>query len=182
MIITEGEHREIIIPAAQETEFLQLERGAQVRVLIEGNSRLRLDAHLAGEGARLDVQGTYLGRGSHSQDVALCVIQDAKATICNIRFRATLEDSARSRFDGLIRMTERAINASASLSYRALLVSKHASAVPIPRLEVLTKQVMRASHEAAVGTIDPHQLFYMQTRGLCLADAKQLLIKGFLGI
>lgn len=180
MIITEGQYREIIIPASQETEFLQLERGAEARVYIEGALRVRLEARLSGEDSCLEIYGNYRGNGNDNQDVVLNVIQDAKATVCNIRFRVALEDSACSRFDGLIRMTERAADSHARLSYRGILLSEQSRAMPTPRLEILTKRICSASHEASIGTIDPQQLFYLQSRGLSRKEAERLIIDAFL--
>ena len=78
-------------------------------------------------------------------------------------------------------MTERAIDANARLSYRSLLLSKQSRAIPTPRLEVLTKLIASATHEAAVGTIDQDQLFYLQSRGLSREEAEKIIVEGFLG-
>lgn len=179
MIINKDQKIEITIPPHQESETIELQENSEAHVIIDGTRKLRLDAVLCGNNARLAITGIFSGIKEEEQNITLAVIQDARHTRCDIRFRSVLDHSSISRFDGLIRMTENAIDAHARLSYRGMLVSKHARAMPIPRLEVLTKQVASATHEAAVGTIDPQQLFYLQSRGLSEAMAKQLLIDGF---
>jgi len=66
------------------------------------------------------------------------------------------------------------------LSYRALLLSDQAKARPIPKLEILNKNVARARHEVSVGKISAEELFYLQSRGISAPDAERMLIDGFL--
>jgi Fe-S cluster assembly protein SufD len=39
---------------------------------------------------------------------------------------------------------------------------------------------VRCTHAAAVAQVDPEQLFYLRAHGIDEADAKQLVIEGFL--
>jgi Fe-S cluster assembly protein SufD len=48
-------------------------------------------------------------------------------------------------------------------------------------LEILTNQVIRASHGATVGPVDQEQLYYMETRGIPPHAAEALLVRAFLG-
>jgi len=180
VIIQAYQKIEIIIPPDQESKMIELEEGSEARIVIDGARKLRLDAVLSGEDSRLEIIGVFSGKKNKEQHVVLAVVQDAPRTICNVRLRSALDDSSCSRFDGLIRMTECAVDGSARLSYRGMLLSKQAHAMPTPRLEVLTKRVASASHEAAVGTIDPQQLFYLQSRGISCEEAKKLISEGFL--
>lgn len=180
MILDEGQKIEFAIPPEQESETIELKKEAYARVIAHGKRMLRFDAFLSGEGAVLEIIGIFAGTGEYEQNILLNIVQDAPRTSCNVRFRTALDGASVSRFDGLIRMTERAIDSHARLSYRSLLLSKQSRAMPTPRLEILTKRVASASHEVAVGTIDPQQLFYLQSRGLPHQEAKNILIKGFL--
>lgn len=180
MIISKGQKIEIEIPKKQDVEVIELKQGAHACIMIIGMRTLRLDVVLSGEDAVLEINGTFRGNADKEQNVVLRIIQDAPRTLCNIRFRVALEDLACSRFDGLIRMTERATDSRARLSYRGILLSKQSRAMPTPRLEVLTKRVASAFHEASIGTIDPQQLFYLQSRGLSRKEAERLIIDAFL--
>ena len=178
--IKEGQEVELVISPSQETEEIEVAAGGYVRVRLDGPRKLRLQARLTGERAKIAIFGSFAGTGDDVQDLEICVVQDAPNSTCDIRFRSALKDRAYSRFDGLIRMTANAKEAHARLSYRNLLLSKESRALPTPRLEVLTKEVASASHEAAVGTINAEQLFYLQSRGLSSDEAKDLIVKGFL--
>ena len=180
MIIAEHKQLDIIIPPDQQSEIIELKQGAHGRIYIEGARKLQFEAVLSGERAQLEIMGTFAGNNNQEQDITIRVVQDAAHTACNIRFRCALQESSLSRFDGLIRMTERAIDANARLSYRSLLLSNQSRAIPTPRLEVLTKHIVSATHEAAVGTIDQDQLFYLQSRGLSRKEAEKIIVEGFL--
>lgn len=180
MILHKGEKIDIEIPFCRDADTIELKKSAHGRIMINGRRTFRLDAILAEEGAMLEIVGTFAGAGEDEQNIFLNIVQDAPRTSCNVRFRAALDGASVSRFDGLIRMTERAIDSHARLSYRGILLSKQSRAMPTPRLEILTKRVASASHEASVGTIDPQQLFYLQSRGLSYQEAQQLIIDGFL--
>jgi Fe-S cluster assembly protein SufD len=62
---------------------------------------------------------------------------------------------------------------------RNLLLSKRAHADAIPGLEIQANDV-RCTHAAAIAQVDPEQIFYLESRGLPTALAKQLVIEGFL--
>ena len=180
MIINEGQHIKFCIAPGQELEMIELKKESHACVTVHGKRMLRLDVLLSGEGALFEVVGTFAGTADEEQNIILNIVQDAPRTSCDVRFRTALDGASVSRFDGLIRMTERACDSHARLSYRSMLLSKQSRAMPTPRLEILTKRVASASHEASVGTIDPQQLFYLQSRGLSRKEAWQLIIDGFL--
>jgi len=48
-----------------------------------------------------------------------------------------------------------------------------------PVLEILTANVIRCGHHAAVGPVDQEALFYLQSRGLDIRQSLQLLVGGF---
>ncbi len=179
MIISAGENKIITIPRDCTEEKIEIQ-GGEVSVFIGENPKLNLEVILSGEGASLNLRGIFLGRDSGMQDIKLSVIQRAPHTICRVNFRVALADSSSSFFDGLVRMEKGAVGAVGFLSYKAILLSDKARSRPIPRLEVLTKKVASASHEASVGKIDERQLFYLQSRGLSLDEARRLIVNGFL--
>jgi Fe-S cluster assembly protein SufD len=57
-------------------------------------------------------------------------------------------------------------------------LSKGPRADSIPGLEILADDV-RCTHGATVGKIDENELFYLYSRGIPEAEAKQLIVMGF---
>ncbi len=182
MIIRQGEEKEIHIGLQVSQEEIEIQEQGSARIFIADNPRLALSVLLAGRGASVALIGRFLGRHDSRQEIMLRAVMTAPDTRCRVDMRAALADTSASFFDGLIRVEEQAKNATGFLSYKALLLSSGARAKPIPRLEVLTKEVASLGHAASVGKIDEEQLFYLQSRGISRAEAERLIVKGFLAI
>ena len=63
--------------------------------------------------------------------------------------------------------------------HRALLLSDDAVVDCKPELEIFADDV-KCSHGATSGDLDAEQLFYMQSRGIALEEAKKILIDAYL--
>ena len=170
-----------VAPSVYE-ERIEIGEREQVIIFIDGARKLTLEIVLAGSDASLEVIGRFRGTGEDRQEIILRIIQQAPRTSAKVDFRSALSDASFSSFDGLIRVEEGAAEARGFLSYKALLLSAGARAKPIPRLEVLTKDVASLGHAASVGKIDQDQLFYLQSRGLPKEQAEHLIIEGFLAV
>jgi Fe-S cluster assembly protein SufD len=79
----------------------------------------------------------------------------------------------------MIRVDPGAQQTDAFQENRNLLLSKTAHADAIPGLEIEADDVA-CTHAAAIAQIDPDQLHYLLAHGLTDADAKRLVIEGFL--
>ena len=181
MIIHPSENKTIHIDPATEKEEIEIHKQGSATIYIGVNKKLHLAIMLAGKGASVVVIGRFLGKDNDTQDTTMRVVMRSPDTRCDVYFCAALADSSSSFFDGLIRVEEGAKNARGYLSYRGLLLSPNARAKPIPRLEVLTKEVASLGHAASVGKIDADQLFYLQSRGLSRKEAEKIIVNGFLG-
>jgi Fe-S cluster assembly protein SufD len=79
----------------------------------------------------------------------------------------------------MIRVDPGAQQTDAFQESRNLLLSPDAHADAIPGLEIEADDV-RCTHAAAIAQIDRDQLFYLTARGLDPAEARGLIIEGFL--
>ena len=100
-------------------------------------------------------------------------------TFSDLLFKSALGGTSKSVYYGITRIGENARNSSANQQNRNLLLSPTAQADSDPVLEILTNDVQRVSHGATVGPVEDDQLFYLRSRGLTLAEATDLLIRGF---
>ncbi|MCL1894460.1 MAG: Fe-S cluster assembly protein SufD [Holophagaceae bacterium] len=89
-----------------------------------------------------------------------------------------VDNSAHGIFRGQIKVHQMAQGTSASQSSRNLLLAKDAKIDTMPQLEILADDV-KCSHGATVGQLDAEELFYLQSRGLDLDSAKNILLVGF---
>lgn len=62
---------------------------------------------------------------------------------------------------------------------RNLLLNDGPRADSVPNLELETGDIVGAGHASATGRFDDEQLFYLQSRGIPEAQARQLVVRGF---
>ena len=91
----------------------------------------------------------------------------------------TLTDRATAIFGGNIRVQPHAYDTDAYLSNLNLQLSPHATVHSLPMLEILADRV-RCSHGSATAPVDAEQLFYLQSRGIPLTEARRALEEAFL--
>jgi Fe-S cluster assembly protein SufD len=93
-------------------------------------------------------------------------------------YKGILADRAHGVFNGKIIVRPDAQKTDAKQTNRALLLSEDAQINTKPQLEIFANDV-KCTHGAAVGQLDDEALFYLRSRGLGEAHARQLLIHAF---
>ncbi len=165
---------------------VRLDQDASVRMVNIGLggrfAKLRLEVGLVGAGASAELNGLFFG--SERQFFDYHTLQDhlASQTTSDLLFKGALRDSAQSNYVGLIRVGPQARRVDAIQANRNLLLSEHAKAGSIPMLEIFNNDVVRCTHGATVGPVDPEHLFYLQSRGITRAMAQRMIVQGFLGV
>ena len=144
-----------------------------------GNGKVFLTTKLAGQGASAKVTGAYATHGRQHLDFDTLQEHAAPDTTSDLAFRGILGGRSSAVWRGMIQVDEGAQRTDAFQESRNLLLTKTAHADAIPGLEILANDV-RCTHAAAIAQIDVEQLFYLESHGLPTADAKRLVIEGFL--
>jgi len=165
------------------TQRAQVERDGRLdwTALGFGSARgkVRMETNLAGPGSEARVTGGYAGSRGQHLDYDTTQEHAAPNTNSDLAFRGVLAAGATAVWRGMIRVDPGAQNTDAFQESRNLLLSTEAHADAIPGLEIEADDV-RCTHAAAVAQIDKEQLFYLTSRGLDPAEAKSLIIEGFL--
>jgi Fe-S cluster assembly protein SufD len=141
--------------------------------------KVRMETKLAGQGAEARVTGGYAGGAGQHLDYDTTQEHAAPNTNSDLAFRGVLAAGATAVWRGMIRVDPGAQQTDAFQESRNLLLSTEAHADAIPGLEIEADDV-RCTHAAAVAQIDREQLFYLTSRGLDPAEAKSLIVEGFL--
>jgi Fe-S cluster assembly protein SufD len=143
-------------------------------------SRYQATVTFAGEHSRVETNGVNLLKGRQHADTTL--FMDHAVPHCASRevFRAVLDDSAHSVFQGRIIVRPDAQKTDAKMMTRALLLSDDAEADNKPELEIFADDVT-CGHGATSGALDESLLFYLRARGLPEKEAQALLIQAFVG-
>jgi Fe-S cluster assembly protein SufD len=144
-----------------------------------GRGKVRMDTRLAGPGSEARVTGGYAGGPGQHLDYDTTQEHAAPNTFSDLAFRGVLAAGATAVWRGMIRVDPGAQQTDAFQESRNLLLSPEAHADAIPGLEIEADDV-RCTHAAAIAQIDREQLFYLTSRGLDPAAAKQVIVEGFL--
>ena len=141
-------------------------------------SRHELGVRLEGERAVLQADGVLLADGRRHVDTRLEIDHIARETACNLTWRGLAGQRGRAVFHGGILIRSGADGTEATLANKNLLLSRDAEVDTQPVLEIHADEV-KAAHGATVGQLDAAALFYLRSRGLDEAAARQLLTAAF---
>ncbi len=141
-------------------------------------SRHELNVRLEGDNARLTANGVLLAGGRRHVDTRLGIDHIGRDTACELTWRGLGAGRGRAVFHGGILIREGADGTDAALSNKNLLLSDNAEIDTQPVLEIHADEV-KAAHGATVGQLDANALFYLRSRGLTQAEARQLLTTAF---
>jgi Fe-S cluster assembly protein SufD len=142
-------------------------------------AKQRFECELNGSGADVDIDGIYFP--FEDQHMDLRTVQHHVAPNSNSRtyYKGVVKDEARSVYQGLISVDHGAPQTDAYLTNKNLVLNDGARADSIPSLRIDTDDV-KCSHGSTTGKIDQNVVYYLQSRGYAEADAKMLIVEGFL--
>jgi Fe-S cluster assembly protein SufD len=145
-----------------------------------GLTRNSVFATFKGEGAKLDISGSFLGRGAEHIDTTLVV--DHAVPGCESRelFKGVLTDRARGVFQGKVIVRPDAQKSDGKQMAQALMLSADAEFDSKPELEIHADDVI-CGHGSTAAELDEDLLFYMRARGIPLEEARAMLIESFIG-
>jgi Fe-S cluster assembly protein SufD len=150
----------------------------QFALLGNATRRAMLELDLAGAGAVGRMAGLYCASGGEHVECISWQRHAAPHTVSDFLYKGAVIESARSVWRGMVRMEPNATGADGYQANRNLMLAESARAESLPGLEILADDI-RCSHGATIGTLDPAEIFYLQTRGLPEAVARQELAAGF---
>lgn len=141
-------------------------------------SRYNLGVAQNGEGAEMKLDGLALISGRQLADTHT-LIAHARPNGRSAQLHKTIVGgAAHAVFNGKVFVHEGAQLTDSSQQNRNLLLSGRAHVDTKPQLEIFADDV-KCSHGATVGQLDAEQLFYLKSRGLPDAQARNLLTYAF---
>ena len=139
--------------------------------------RIELEVELA-DGADFEMFAANIGTGTSTNEIVGNVRHlEPNATSRQI-VRSVLNGKATGTYLGRIEVARDAQKTDAEQSVKAMLLDRGATANAKPELEIFADDV-KCAHGATVGELDANQLFYLGARGLPPAEARALLLEGF---
>ncbi|BDU73849.1 Fe-S cluster assembly protein SufD [Mesoterricola silvestris] len=160
----------------------RVERGASYacRTISFGARISRTTPHvvMAAEGAELSLDGLALLGGSQLSDTHSFVDHTVPHGTCRQAHKVIADDASRAVFNGKVFVRPGAQGTDAQQQCRGLLLSPKARIDTKPELEIFADDV-KCAHGAAIGQLDPEGLFYLQSRGMDPALARNVLTYAF---
>ena len=151
-----------------------------VLLLLGGRSiEKTVEVMLAGPGSHADMFGLYVGAQNEGVHLTSMTRHDAPHTSARVRVDAVLSGASAFDYNGMIKIQKPAQDTDSYLASHALLLSEHCRANAIPALEIEANDV-KCSHEVTAAPVSKEQVFYLQSRGLRLRQAEDLLVGGFM--
>lgn len=135
---------------------------------------------LKGEGARLDLSGVFLGRGSEHIDTTFVIDHVVGACESRELFKGVLDDEARGVFQGKVIVRPDAQKTDGKQMAQALMLSEAAEFDSKPELEIYADDVV-CGHGTTSAELDEDLLFYFRSRGIPKDEARALMIESFVG-
>lgn len=131
-----------------------------------------------GEYGNVRVAGAYLLKGAQHADTRLVV--DHKVPHCTSRemFKCVMNDKSRGIFQGKVIVRKNAQKTDGKQSSHALLLSETAEFDAKPELEIYADDVV-CGHGTTCGDLNHDHLFYLKSRGIPEAEARNMLVQAF---
>ena len=125
--------------------------------------------------------GVYLADTGNYFEHRPYVDHIAPNCVSDVAYKGALQGKgAHTVWVGDVLIRESATGTNSYELNRNLLLTDGARADSVPNLEIETGKIEGAGHASASGRLDDLQLFYLMARGISEADAKKLVVRGFL--
>ncbi|MCR2814774.1 Fe-S cluster assembly protein SufD [Microbacterium jiangjiandongii] len=147
-----------------------------------GVVRVNPSVELAGAGSECKLYGVSFSDAGQHLESQVYMHHKGPHTKGDVLYKGALQgESARSVWIGDVLIGADASGTDSYEANRNLVLTDGARAESIPNLEIETGDIQGAGHASATGRFDDEQLFYLQARGIDEAEARRLVVVGFLG-
>ena len=141
-------------------------------------SRHNLVTRQRQEGGSIKIKGLALGHGKRIVDTHSCIEHTQPHGESNQVHKTIAGGRSKVVFNGKVKVHKNAQQTNSSQQNRNLLLSARASVDAKPELEIFADDV-KCAHGATVGQVSEDELFYLKTRGLDDAIARNVLNYAF---
>ena len=165
---------------------LYIHQEADSRVLINdvtlmgGTTRNTTRVTLGGRGAHINLCGMAIADKQQHVDNHTFIDHAISDCTSHELYKYVLDDEATGAFAGKVLVREGAQHTDSQQTNRNLCLTRQARMYTQPQLEIYADDV-KCSHGATVGQLNEDALFYMQQRGISYTEARQLLMRAFVG-
>ena len=148
-------------------------------VVVLNNVSGEFKFEITAEKVDLKIFGIY--KGTRDSVYSVKTIQHHKApnSQSDLLIKGVFDDESVFNYRGLVRIEENCNGSHAYQKNQNLLLSSKARVTSEPDLEILSPDVF-CTHGSTTGGINKDSIYYMQSRGVAVREAKKAYIEGFL--
>ncbi|MEM0123340.1 MAG: Fe-S cluster assembly protein SufB [Conexivisphaerales archaeon] len=136
-------------------------------------------SYLVGKGASTDIISLSMASGKQEIDSGGKAYHIAPETSSIIQSKGISMNGGRSTYRGQVYVSRGAVNSRAYVKCDSLIADSSSSSYTYP-YEIVNENESTVVHEAIAGKISEEMLFYIQSRGLTEAEARAIIISGYL--
>ncbi|MAF51291.1 MAG: hypothetical protein CMH64_04340 [Nanoarchaeota archaeon] len=182
----------IIVGKSSEVKVVSFsKKNKNVEIDVDDNGKIDWIDFSLGEGVKSYVKTNLNGINSEGNSLNIVfgdnssefeldnkVVHKGNNSKSDMVVRAVMNEKAKVMQTGLVKVSKNAVNCEGYQKSDVILLSEDAYAEAVPNLEIENNEV-KCSHGATVSQIDEDKLFYLQSRGLSLKEAKRVIVEGF---
>lgn len=131
------------------------------------------------EGAKAQVISIAVAGNGQHQDAGSKIIHLAPHTTSHVVSKSISSNGGRSSYRGLLKVAKGAHHVTSRVQCDALILDDASRSDTYPTVDV-KEQLVDVGHEASVSKINDEQIFYLMSRGLSAAQARAMIVNGFI--
>ncbi|MFW5897838.1 MAG: Fe-S cluster assembly protein SufD [Halanaerobium sp.] len=140
------------------------------------NSVTNNENTLMDDGSRASISSVYFADGDRKMDLGFKMNHQGRHSSSEIESKGVLKDRAQKVFRGDLYFQKGAGQSKGSEKEEVLLLDKTVDSDSIPAL-FSEEDNVEGEHAVSAGQIDEQRLFYLMSRGMNKAEAKQLMVE-----
>ena len=144
-------------------------------IVAGGTTYTGLAADLRADGARADIDTSYLATGTESRDFAYTVRHRGRKTVSNILANGVLAGTSSKVLRGTIDLVHGCKGSEGTERETVLIASEGVDNKTVPTI-LCDEDDVAGNHGATIGHVRPDQLFYMMSRGISPEAAEALFL------
>ncbi|MBF4162027.1 Fe-S cluster assembly protein SufD [Nocardioides acrostichi] len=142
--------------------------------------RLHANVEYDGPGGEAELLGLYFADAGQHLEHRLFADHNAPRTSSNVNYKGALQgQGAHTVWIGNVLIRKEAEGIETYEENRNLVLTDGCQADSVPNLEIETGEIEGAGHASATARFDDEQLFYLQSRGVSVEEARRLVLHGF---
>jgi Fe-S cluster assembly protein SufD len=146
--------------------------------ILSFNSQNSISVELCGDGAIFEYRSLSVFGKDEQVEQNINVAHKAQNTKSFLFARHILSDNSKAVFNGIVEAGKHCKNISSRQLVNSMLLSPGAKVVSKPELKIYCDEV-ECSHGSTCGGLDEDSLFYLQSRGVNLENARKIMLRAF---